>query len=207
MKIVRRTEGELITADSGLFLCWLFAVFGLVLLIVGIAPGRHGMLFGAGFLLLCAGICLRKTTFVFDRARGIAFWRRRTMFTVNSGEIPFSDISDIGFDTLIGQHGETSYRLKVITAAGSVPMADMYGGGQKYYQRVRDAIVEFVAGSVSPGRAGATGTWDDESSVVALVQQGRKLNAIALVRSKQSLDLLHAKERVDEMDRQMKAQG
>jgi len=206
MKIVRKTESELVTADSGLFLCWLFTVVGVVLSIVSVQPGRHGMLFGAGFLLLCAMICLRKTTFTFDRARGIAFWRRRKIFAISSGEIPLRDISDIGFDTMIGQHGEMTYRLIVMTASGRVPMADMYGGGQKYYESVRDAIVEFLASCSSTADRTAVGEEGDASSLRALIQQGRKLDAIAMVRSKENLDLAHAKERVDEIDRQLRAE-
>ncbi len=212
MKIVRKTESELVTADSGLFLFWLFALIGVSMLVGGMVPGgRQGLLFGAGFLLLCAGICLRKTTFVFDRARGMAFWRRRKMFTTTTGEIPFGDIADIGFDAIPDQHGVNTYRLVVITAAGRTPMADMYGSGQKYYEGVRDAIVEFLAGSGAPVNAvpvnaAPAGKWDDESSLRAMIQQGRKLDAIAFVRSKENLDLLHAKERVDEIDRQMKEQ-
>jgi hypothetical protein len=84
-------------------------------------------------------------------------------------------------------------------------MADMYGGGRNYYEGVRDAIVEFLAGSGSPAKA-SPGIWDDELSLRALIQQGRRIDAIALVRSKENLDLLHAKECVEEIDRQMRAQ-
>ncbi|HVU45596.1 MAG TPA: hypothetical protein VHD85_05705 [Terracidiphilus sp.] len=204
MKIVRRTESELVAADSGLFLCGLFMSVAVPLLYLGALPGRHKMLFGAAFMLLCSGICLRKTTFIFDRVRGIAFWRRRRMFKVDSGEIPFSDISDIGFDTMQDQRGVTTYRLMVITAMSRVPMADMYGGGRKYYESVRDSIVEFLAGSGTPVHASPGGGWDDEASLRAMILEGRKLDAIALLRAKENLDLLHAKERIEEIDRQMR---
>lgn len=206
MKIVRTTESELVAVDSGLFLCVLLAVLGLILLAVGIVSGKHATFFGAVFFLFAAGVCLRRTAFVFDRTRGIASWQKRRLFTVTSGEIPFGDISDIGFDAMPGQKGGTTYRLIVITAAGRVPMSDMYGGGQKYYETVRDAIVEFLAGSGSPVKAAAAGKWDDESLLRAMIQQGRRLDAIALVRSKENLDLLHAKERVEEIDRQIRAE-
>jgi hypothetical protein len=206
MKIVRKTERELVVVDSGLFLCVLFVVLALVLLVVGVQSGKHLTFFGTAFFLFAAGVCLRRTAFVFDRVRGIASWQKRKLFTVSSGEIPFGDISDIGLDAMPGQKGETTYRLTVITVAGRVPMSDMYGGGQKYYETVRDSIVEFLAGSGSPVRAAAAGKWDDESLLRAMIQQGRRLDAIALVRSKENLSLLQAKERVEEIDRQIRAE-
>jgi hypothetical protein len=205
MKIVRKTESELVAADSGLFLCWLFTAISVPLLIVGSAPGRHGVLLGAAFMLLFAAICLRKTTFTFDRTRGTAFWRKRKMFAVSSGEIPLRDISDIGFDSMPSQRGNPMYRLVVITASGRTPMADMYGGSQKYYESIRNAILEFLAGSGSPLNPVAANSFDHPSMIRALILEGRTIEAIKLLRTTESLDLAQAKARVDEIDRQMKA--
>ncbi|HZP04239.1 MAG TPA: hypothetical protein VFB43_05010 [Terracidiphilus sp.] len=204
MKIVQQTQSELVTADSGLFLSTLFAVIGVPMLIAGALPGKHGLLFGAGFMLLFAAVYLRKTTFVFDRGRGRVFWRKRKLFKVFSGEIPFSDIADIGFDTMPSDKGTTMYRLTVITASSRVPTSDMYGGGRKYYETVRDEIVEFLAASGSPISTAPSNLASDESSLRSLILQGRKIDAIELLRSWEQIDLTEAKQRVDEMDRSLK---
>jgi hypothetical protein len=127
------------------------------------------------------------------------------MFTVSSGEIPFSEISDIGFDSMPSRQGNPMYRLVVITASGRTPMADMYGGTQKYYQSVRDAIVEFLASSGAPVNPVAAGNFDNPSTIRALILEGRTIDAIHLLRKSENLDLAQAKARVDEIDREMRA--
>jgi ribosomal protein L7/L12 len=46
---------------------------------------------------------------------------------------------------------------------------------------------------------------DDEASIRALLQQGRKVDAIKFVRTNYQLDLTEAVDRVNEIDEKMKA--
>jgi hypothetical protein len=207
MKIVRQTRDELVIQDSGLVLCAILGVVGFPMLAAGILPGRHADLFGAGFFLICAAICLRKTAFTFDAARRQVRWNGRRLFKVSSGEIPFGTIKDIGIEAISGEKGPT-YRLSVLTSSGPVPMAYTYGGNRKKYESQRDAILEFIqpgnriASSLPQGGTAAM----NEASIRSLLLQGRKIDAVALVRSSEKLDLMRAMRRVEEIDRTIKTE-
>jgi hypothetical protein len=207
MKIVRQTEHELVVQDSGLALSAIFLAAALPLLYEGLQPGKHWDLAGAAFFLLAAGICLRKTTFVFDSVRRMANWTRLRFFAVTTGEIPFRDITDIGIQAISGEQGNQSYRLTVITAAGPMPMAGMYGNGQKKYDSIRDAILRFIQIDGQPVTTVAAAGQADEASIRSLLLQGRKIDAIKLLRSQEQIDLARATQRVREIEKGITAKG
>jgi len=86
-------------------------------------------LFLAAFFLLFALIMDLRKTFTFDAMQRTVRWKGRKVFKAESGEIPFDDITDVGTETSsAGDRGIPVYRLTIITARATIPMAYTYNG-------------------------------------------------------------------------------
>ncbi|MGA3371961.1 MAG: hypothetical protein ABSC48_09390 [Terracidiphilus sp.] len=207
MRIVRQNEQELVVRDSMIWLSVFFALVSLPMIYAALAHGTKGIQYPAGVFLLIALFCLRKKTFVFDARQRIVRWHGIRVLRTYSGSMPFSEITEIGTETMPSPHGQTLYRLTLITARGSTPISDGYGGGGQWFEKIREAIVAFVKPD-APSVAGAASTAGDsglDASIRSLLAQGRKIDAIALARTRENLDLTQAVQRVKEVEEQRKA--
>ena len=88
-------------------------------------------------------------------------------------------------------------------------MADSYAGDQQKYEKLKQEILDFLKLDSSENRnnftsASSTGI-DDEASIRSLLQQGRRIDAIQLVRSTQKLSLVEATDRVAAIYEEMNA--
>jgi ribosomal protein L7/L12 len=84
----------------------------------------------------------------------------------------------------------------MVTAQGTIPMSDSYSGGKQSKTEMRERILRFMgknAGSVSEA---------DESSIRSLLAQGRKIDAIQLLRSSRNIGLTEAKQQVEAIEAQ-----
>ncbi len=210
MRITRQTEQELVVEDSGLWLSAVLFLASLPLFYAATLHGKVGSVFGGGFFLLCSLIWMRKTVFSLNAGEGVVHWRRRRLLKMSTGSIPFSEITGIGTETSSGTSGASTYRLTLLTPEGSVPLADSYGADREKYMSIREAILRFLhldAGVASAGlEAGPNATSGyDEASIRSLPRQGRKIDAVSLVRSCGNISLTEAVERVEEIDKAMKA--
>ena len=210
MHITRRTNQELVVLDSSIWISvFLLFVSAFVSYRLFAQADQKGLLIVALFLLFAA-LFWRREVVVFDAARQRATWTRRRLFKVATGTIPFSGIISgiiaIGLETTSAGHS-LSYRLAILTTEGSIPMSDSYEGNLQKYEEVKQEILEFVGiapdKATSAGPAPSTGI-DDEVSVRSLLKQGRKIDAIQLVRTTQNLSLTEAVERVAAINEQMK---
>jgi hypothetical protein len=210
MRITRQNEGEMVVEDSGYWLSAILFVASLPLFYVATLHGKVGTVFGGAFFLLCSLLWLRKTVFCFNAAEGMVHWRRRRLLSVSTGDIPFSEIKGIGTETTSGSNNVTTYRLTILTAKGSVPLSDAYGGNHDKYASIRAELMRFLHLEAGEGvgadqeGSNAVGAGDLES-IRSLLRQGRKIDAISLVRSGAKISLAEAVERVEEIDRSMKA--
>ena len=196
--------------DSAMGMSAFLFLASLPLFYVATRPGKIGALFGACLFLLGAVIWFRKTTFTFDAGEQRVRWQGRKVLKVERGIIPFSEITGIGTETTFGSSGSNTYRLTILTRSGLVPLAYTYGGNQERYASIREEILRFLHIEVPAPRAGtgqsASGaTAIDEASVRSLLSQGRKIDAIALVRRSANTGLTEAVRIVDEIDEKMKA--
>ena len=86
-------------------------------------------------------------------------------------------------------------------------MSDVYSGNQGHYETIRQEILAFLkldAGAAKSSEdVGQTGV-DDKASVVSLLKQGRRIDAIQLVRSTQKIGLTEATTRVAQILEKMK---
>jgi hypothetical protein len=207
MRITRQSGQELVVEDSGLALSALLFVCSLPLFYVATLPGKLGALFGACFFLLAALAFLRKTTFIFNAGESMVHWRGRKVLSVTSGDIPFREVKGIGTETSSGTNGTITYRLTVLTPQGPVPMASMYGGNRQKYESIREAIMRFLHLEMPTAATDSHGDSEpalDEASVRSLLSQGRKIDAIELVRTSTKIGLTAAVHLVEEIEHQMK---
>jgi len=208
VRVTRRTKRELVVEDSSLWLAAILALASLPLWYVVIVLGKKGSLFGAAFFLLCAFIGLRKSTFVFDADRRLVNWRELRYLKMSSGCIAFDAITDIGIEAASGDAGSTNYRLTILTAQGPIPLSSVYsGGGSEKYASLREQILAFVKHDGAPAAmasaASAEGVANLESSICALLKQGRKIDAIRLLRSTSNMGLTEATRRVTEIEEEV----
>jgi hypothetical protein len=209
MHVTRKTNQELVLLDSSIWISvFLLCVSAFVAYRMMLQSNPRGLLLDGLFLIFIL-IFWRKEVVVFNSGTQQATWTRRRLFKVATGTIPFSDITGIGVETNSAKNGVLVYRLAILSAQGSVPMADNYAGDQRKYEKLKQEILDFLKLDSSENRnnsasASSTGI-EDEASVRSLLQQGRRIDAIQLVRSTQNISLVEATDRVAAIYEQMNA--
>lgn len=203
MKIARQTETEFVVEESSIWISVLFLLASLPIFYAATLPGRRINLLGGVFFLLFALLALRKATFAFDATQCVVRWRNFRLLGARSGAIPFNEITGIGIETTPGQAGSTLYRLTIQTATGSRPLSISYGGPAERYTSARQRILLFLRSAPTQAPACLESTMDADASVRALLQQGRRIDAIRLLRSEENLDLPEAMKRIDRIASRM----
>ncbi len=202
MKITRQTGTELVLEDSTLWIAVVCFLGSLPFCGLALVHRQPRMVGGAILCWLFAVVWLRKTTMIFDAGRQTFSWRRLRYFKHASGSIPLSRISAVNVETSFGgNRGASAYRLALATPQGSFPLCDEYNGGRMRCEQLRDAILEFL--TAGPGGAGAVPTTssanETESSLRALVAEGRRVEAVGLLRRSQGASLSEAMTRVNQI--------
>jgi hypothetical protein len=204
MHITRKTNQELVVLDSSIWISVFllcasaFASYRLWM------KGDPKASLIVGLFLLFALLFWRREVVVFDGARQQATWTRRRLFKVAAGTIAFGEITGIGLETISSGTSQT-YRLAILTAQASVPMADGYAGDRQKYENLRTEILQFL--NLDSGALKLELPIDgiaDAASVRSLLQQGRRIDAIHLVRTTQNISLTEATNLVAKMVEQMK---
>ena len=200
MHVTRKTNQELVVVDGSIWLSLIMLCAAAFMAFQAISLRTRNWWISVGLLSLFALIAWRRETVTFDAASQQVQWVRRRAFKLASGTVSFSEMRGITMESISDSHGVLSYRLTILTTDKPVPMSDGYGGGQAHYEALRKQILEFLNmdKTTSPGPG-------DEASIRALLQQGRKMDAIKLVRTSYQLDLTEAVDRVNEIDEKMKA--
>ncbi len=200
MHITLKTSKELVVVDGSIWLSVFFLCAAAFMAFQAVAQQTPSWWLMVGLLSLFAFIAWRRETVTFDTASQQVQWVRRRAFNLASGTVTFSEMRGITVESMHDNRGALNYRLTILTTDKPVPMSDGYGGGQAHYEALRKQILEFLNmdKTASPGP-------DDEASIRALLQQGRKVDAVQFVRTNYQLDLKEAVDRVDEIDEKMKA--
>ena len=204
MKIARHTETELVLEDSLIWLAIFFALASLPPLYDAIRLGVTKNFIIAGLVLLFALICIRKSSCTFDRLRRTVFLHTRTAIKVSRRSVPFDEIQDVVLDADTLGRQRAQYRLAIVTPSGSVPLAGSYGSGSQRYEAMRQAVLEFLTRGSQPSEQSArtsapSGSSELDRSILDLLRQGRKIEAISLFRTTHNVSLTEAKQRVDEL--------
>lgn len=208
MRITRHTAQELVVVDSALGLSVFLSIASLLLFYMATRPGKIGALFGGCLFLLGALVCLRKTVFTFDAGEQRVRWQGRKFLKTENGVIPFSEITGIGTETSFGSSSANTYRLTILTRSGLVPLAYTYGGNKQEYASLRETIMSFLHLEAPVTKTESQPDADsaiDEESVRSLLKQGRKIDAISLIRSSTHVELTEAVRIVKDIDERMNA--
>lgn len=223
MRIVRQTPAELVVRDSSIWISIVCALAAGFVLYFVIAKNEQRGWIAIAVWLLFALAWVRRSTFTFSAALQRIEWKRLRYFRIAGGTIPFSDVQSINIESISSDKGTLIYRLAIATASqGIVPMADVYSGsGQHYFESLRETIQEFVKPKASgtpktgfssasasiPLNPDAARTAALNDSIRGLLQQGRKMDAILLVRQSEHLDLTEATFRVTHIENELKSEG
>lgn len=221
MKIIRQTPAELVVQDSSLWISLICALAATFLLYFVVAQHQTRVWYAIAFFLLCALVWLRRSTFTFSAATQRIDWNRLRFFTTKTGTIAFSDVRSINIESSSSDKGTLTYRLAIATISqGIVPMSGVYTSGQRHIESLRDTVQQFVkpadsgatpaafstASASIPLNADAARTAALNDSIRGLLQQGRKVDAILLVRQSEHLDLTEATFRVNHIESQLRSE-
>lgn len=213
MRITRQTVVELVLEDNSLWLAGVLAIASLPLFYAAVFAGKKGNFVVAGFLVACSLICIRKTCFVFDARERVVRWKNLRFLKASTGSVAFDEIREIGIESSSGgSEGRSGYRLTILTSSGSIPLSYSYGSESDKYATMRETILSFLKpdsrkAASTPEMAAQEGIAGLEPSIPELVRAGRKIDAIALLRSMKKMSLSEAKQRVDDVQSRLKAES
>ncbi len=185
-RLVVRDQSTWITA-----LCFIAAVF---LLIVPVIAGEGFGNIWLALLFIGFGLpFLRSSTAEFDKATQVCTFSKLTVVKRSRIRIPFADVRDVKLEVepLNSSAQRPKYLLSLVTASGMIPLSDAYEPNLDRQDRIRKVILEAV------GKQEMLGHQADP--VRALVEQGRIVDAVALLRQRDHLDLTTARQRVAQM--------
>ena len=194
MKVTQPSPDELIVSDFPWFTggaCALIFVSSLTLSVYRMAMHAGGLgetygpLLGAPIGGLGTWYFLRRIVIQFDRRIGLATWKRWSVAGTTGGAIPLSDIKDVVTEPLPGNHG-TTYRVVLVTSDGRWPLTDYYVGNLYSCNKVTEALLAFLSLPPKPDASSFA------ENLRYLVDSGKKIEAIKLVRQQRTLSLAEA---------------
>ena len=202
MKVTRKTNQELVVADSSIWVSVLLLCVDVVFAYRGYVTGSWQALLGVGIVSLFAFLFWRKEVVTFDAGRQQAEWRRIRAYKLDEGTVPFSEITGIGMDSTSAKNNVLVYRLTMLTSGKPVPLSDVFRADKQRCDEVRAEILEFL--HLDSGEAVSGGRNPHDNSVQALLRQGRKTDAIELVRASEKIGLSEPVKIVNDIDEKMK---
>jgi hypothetical protein len=197
----------MIVSYDGTGMSRLLSIIGIVFL--GIAaytlfrePARRDRLIGsfAGFVtcVVASLLTLERSRFELDpRVRSIT-WRRRWGWSVREGITTFDRVRAVVVQTPIGDDGVPSLRLALLLVeGGEVPLTMGYGPDPSgELPELGDRLRGMLGLEQHVGLAG---------HLQQLVNQGKSIEAIKIIRQKGDVSLEEAKRRVDELRERRKS--
>src|SRR5262249_30105649 len=171
-----------------------------VILAAGAAlhPDRPGFLVSTGLLIIFALAFLRATDVTFDKAMRVCDIRRLDVMRLKRVRLSFDDILDARVEFASVDDATTlSCRLSLVTTSGKVPLSTAYEPDEACYDAMRDAVLDTIlAGRPRPPAA---------DPVRMLVEEGRIIDAVALLRQREKVNLATALTRVNALRDQLRA--
>jgi hypothetical protein len=198
MHIAHQSPQELLVVDSSHWISLLAAFTAAATAFAALAKHQpRGFLVVALFLLF-AVLADARTRFAFDAIARVVRWKGRRFLRTQSGTIAFDEIHDITVEAAATAHGAAGFRLAILTDKGVRPMAYGYSAVGNF-ERMRETILAMVRPEIhvelAPARPMA-----DESSIRSLLRQGRRIDAIHLLRSTEKLSLSEAVLRINAIE-------
>lgn len=199
MKIERHIDGstEVIADGRGLsrFLLGGFLLFSSLAVyhfMVGAANNEQltGSICAAVLFLVVYLVAYESSRFVFKQNRRVIEWRRRTLFSRQSGQVPFDAVASVVAEATVDQSPTSgrgiSRRLVLHTATGAIPFTRAYVGDP-------DGELLRIAAQLNAlfGRDAAA---EILTRIRELVAAGRETEAVRLIRAERGISLKEARE-------------
>ncbi len=194
MRISEDTPSRLRLRDRTLWIS-LVCFAGAAAIIVRVAVDRDPseQLIPAALFVVFGLAFLRATDVTFDRVERLCAIRRFDVLRVKRTQIAFADIVDVRveIEPMPDNPASISCRLSLVTTSAVIPLTASYEPDQDRYNAMRDAVLEAVFRDRQKPAA--------VDPVRMLVKEGRIVDAVAILRMRDGLDLTTASARVDEL--------
>ena len=148
-------------------------------------------------IMMAFGLAFLHTTdVVFDKTRRVASLRRLTVIKLTRLSIAFEDVVDVAvqMDPQPDNWNSISCRLAFLTRDATIPMTASYAPNLERYNAMRASILRTL------GRAPDTIVPADP--LRELVKAGRIIDAVSLLRERENLNLVTARERVAQLQKE-----
>ncbi len=151
-------------------------------------------LIGSAMFLFGALASYEKNRFGFDPHRKEVRWSRRCFWSSDEGRVPFSRVRSLIIHTAVGATKTApSVRLALVTHEKEIPLSQAYAGGmRREYEALAATIRRLMQMNAEPADLLL-------DSVRVALAQGRKLDAIKLVRLTKGVSLEEAKRFVEQL--------
>jgi hypothetical protein len=194
MRISENTPSHLKLRDRTLWISAVcFAAAAILLVHFAFDRDQSEQLIAAAVSLMFGLAFLHATDVTFDKSARICSVRRFDVLRVMRMRVAFEDIADVRVEIapMPDDAAVLSCRLSLVTASAIVPLTASYQPDQVRFNAMRDTVLEAVFGD-RPRPAAL-------DPVRMLVQEGRIIDAVAILREREGLDLTTASARVDEL--------
>lgn len=155
-----------------------------------------GYIPGGIFLAMALG-CLFENEVTFDGVRRQVRRTQRRLVWVSSKTIAFDDIRGVLVES-DERDEQLFYRLTLLTINGPAPISDSFNASERLHIDLRKKILKYLH-----MEAGNTDGVLDEASIRLLLAQGRKAEAIQLLRSTKNIRAAAAKLQVEAVEAQI----
>lgn len=204
MRIVRQSEQELVVQDGSLIVSTLSCIGSLIVYFSRLGPDPWGIVHFIAIVVFIYSLRIHSKTTVFDRGAGTVRWKSRRIFKFTSGSMPFSEVKGIGMARIPGDRSSAPYLLAVLTSQDPIPLSFSDYTNRNRCREIRGIIQVFL--NIDPASAlGFEPDLPDDAPIRALLSEGRKIEAIKLVRATTHVGLREAKDRVDALASKMDA--
>jgi hypothetical protein len=176
-------------------LCLACALIALLLFIL-MFGGGYGESAKAGWaalgvaVLCLAGMVVNDRSFRFDATSRMVTWRQENLFRAKHGRIPFADVRDVvvvgersrDHDNAVGGYA-TKYGAALVTAAGNIPLSSHHSRREQDFRELAERVREVLGMPMQ----------SQEDEAARLVAAGRMIDAVALIRKRDGVDLATAR--------------
>jgi hypothetical protein len=199
VRIVRNSSQSLMLRDQSIWitvLCFASAAFLLIYQIV--RQVQSNLWLTAGIFVLFGLAFFRQSTVEFDKTAQLCSVSTRSVFKRSRHRIRFADIRDVRVDAepLSASLQRENYRLGLVTSSGVIALSDTYEPNLLHHTELRRTIFEAL-GRQEEGTA-------EPDPIKSLVEQGRVVEAVALLRQRDNLDLETARQRIADLQNRAK---
>jgi hypothetical protein len=194
MRITENTPSRLRLRDRTLWISAVcFAAAAIFVVRFAFDRDQPAVLIPAALFAMFGLAFLRATDVTFDKIERVCAIRRLDVLRLTRIRLAFAEITEarVEIAPMPDNPAVPPCRLSLVTPSAVVPLTTGYEPSQQRYHAMRDAVLEAV---LADGKRPAA-----PDPVRMLAKAGRIIDAVAMLRARDGLDLTTASKRVDEL--------